>query len=317
MISLDLLVQLGIFLLASLILWWGTGMVVSAVSSLSRSLNISTFTISFFVLGLMTTLPELSIGVTAISRGEAPIAIGNLIGATLVIFLLIIPLLGILGHTVRLPTVLHRRQLILALVTILSPALLIADRSLHLWEGFLLILLYVGLFFALSQRESLYEKIIERFAAKKEPTQYRFLKIVAGLGLILLASKFMVNSAEFFASTFNWSPFVVGLIIVSLGTNIPELSLVLRSALSGRSDIALADYIGSAAANSLLIGIFTIAEKGGIQLPNHALVRILILITSLVLFYIFIRSEKKLTRRESFVLLMIYIIFVAIEIGQA
>lgn len=313
----DLLIELFIFLGSALTLWWGTGLVVGAVSSLSKSLNISTFTISFFILGLMTSLPELSIGATAVSRGESPIAIGNLIGATLVIFLLIIPLLGVLGHSVALPKTLHRPQLALALSTILAPALLIADRSIHAWEGFLLVALYIVLFIALSRRESLYEKILERISGANERSKHRFLKIVVGLGAILVASTYMVNSAEFFAYTFNWSPFVVGLVIVALGTNIPELSLVLRSVISGKSDIALADYIGSAAANSLLIGVFAIITQGGIQLPNQALVRIIILVSTLVLFYIFIRSEKKLTQKESFILLLIYVIFVVIEIGQA
>lgn len=317
MLSTAVLTQLFIFLCAALALWWGTGIIVNAVSSLSRSLNISTFTISFFILGLMTSLPELSIGLTAISRGEAAIAIGNLLGATLVIFLLIIPLLGIFGHTVKLPKVLHRRQLSLALVTILAPSLLIADRTLHIWEGVLLLVLYLVLFVVLSRRESLYEKIAERFSGLKHQTQYRYLKIMGGLGIIFIASTYMVNTAEYFAEYFSWSPFVVGLIIVALGTNIPELSLVLRAVVSGKSDIALADYIGSAAANTLLIGIFAIISSGGIRLPNHALVRIIILLVSLTLFYIFIRSEKRLTRRESFALLLIYVIFVIAEIAQA
>lgn len=317
MLNFELFLQLGIFFFASLVLWWGTGLVVSSVSSLAHSLNISTFTISFFVLGLVTSLPELSIGLTAISRGEAPIAIGNLVGATLVIFLLIIPLLGLLGNSVKLPSVLHRRQLLLSLSTILAPVLLIADRSLSYWDGFLLIILYCSLFLVLSQKESLYEKIIERFTASKKSSQYRLLKIVIGLALVLLASGYMVNIAEFFASTFNWSPFVVGLIIIALGTNIPELSLVVRAAVSHKSEIALADYIGSAAANSLIIGVFALVAKGNILLPNHAFVRMIILICALVLFYIFIRSEKKLTNKESFLLLFLYVIFVIIEINQA
>lgn len=312
-----MITQLSIFLLSALGLWWGTGLVVNAVSSLSKSLNISAFTISFFILGLMTSLPELSIGITAISRGETAIAIGNLIGATLVIFLLIIPLLGIFGHTVLLPRSLYRPQLVLALSTIVAPALLIADRTLHVWEGLLLVVLYLVLFISLSRRESLYEKILERFNKKKTTTEHRFIKITTGVSVILLASTYMVNTAEYFATTFNWSPFVVGLVIIALGTNIPELSLVLRSAISGKSEIALADYIGSAAANSLLIGVFAIISSGGIKLPSQAWVRIVILLSSLVLFYIFIRSEKKLTRRESFILLLIYVIFVVAEIGQA
>ncbi len=315
--STALLSQIVIFISAALALWWGTGLVVNAIISVARSLHISTFTISFFVLGLLTSFPETTIGITALYRGEAAFTVGNLIGGTLVVFLLVIPLLGLVGNTVTLPKVLHRKQLILSLLTILAPALLIADRSLHYWEGVLLILLYAVLFVVLSRKESMYEKILARLVSTRHKSEYRLLKILAGISIILVASQFMVNAAEYFAVTFDWSPFVVGLIIVALGTNIPELSLVLRAALTGKSEVALADYIGSAAANTLLIGLFTIFNGGNITLPNHALVRIVILVTTLLLFYIFIRSQKKLSRRESLVLILIYVIFVVIEIMQA
>ena len=313
----DLLVQLCIFLVSALALWWGTGLVVSAITSVARSLHISAFTLSFFVLGIMTSLPETTIGITALYRDEASFMVGNLIGGTLVVFLLVIPLLGLFGSSVNLPKVMHRKQLILSLVTILAPALLIADRTLHIWEGVLLVILYLVLFVVLSRKESLYEKIVSRLTSLTHKSEHRFIKVIAGVIIILVASQFMVNSAEYFATTFDWSPFVVGLIIVSLGTNIPELSLVLRASLSGKSEVALADYIGSAATNTLLIGLFTIFNQGSITLPNHALVRIVILASSLLLFYIFIRSQKKLTKIEALVLLLIYVIFVVIEIGQA
>lgn len=309
--------QILIFIVSALALWWGTGMVVNSTTSLAKSLHISTFTISFFVLGIMTSLPEIMIGITALNRGESALMVGNLLGATLILFLLVIPLLALVGKGIALPSTLHRPQLILSLITILAPALLIADRTLHIWEGLLLVTLYGGLFVVLSRKESLYEKIVARLTSATHKTQYRLYKLLGGLLVIIFAAHYMVDVAEFFAATFAWSPFLVGLLIVALGTNIPELSLVVRAAFSGKSDVALADYIGSAAANTLLIGSFTLFSGGGIVLPNHALVRIIILLASLGLFYIFIRSQKRLSRGEALVLLCIYGIFVMIEIGQA
>lgn len=312
-----MITQIVVFLLCSVVVWWGAGLVVSAVSSLATSLKVSAFTISFFLLGLLTSLPEMTIAATALYRGEAPIMVGNLVGATLVVFLLIIPLLAITGGNVHLPKMLHQRQLILSLITILAPAILIVDRSLHLWEGVFAVALYLTLFVVLSRRESLYEKVLAKLRSAKHSTQYRLPKILVGMGLVLVASGYMVSSAEYFATVLNWSPFVVGLLIVSLGTNIPELSLVLRAALSRKPQVALADYIGSAAANTLLVGIFSIASGGSIILPNHASVRVVILLVSLILFFIFIRSKNTLSRREGLVLLLIYVIFVVIEISQA
>lgn len=311
-----MIVQIIVFILCSLVVWWGTGLVVNAVTSLSQSFKISAFTLSFFVLGILTSLPEITIGITALSRNEAPIMVGNLVGATLVVFLLIIPLLAISGGNVRLPKSLHRPQLILSLLTVLTPAILIADRSLHIWEGVFAICLYLTLFIVLSRRESLYEKILAKLHSTRHISQYRLPKIILGMALVSIASGYIVNAAEYFAHALNWSPFIVGLLIVSLGTNIPELSLVIRAAFSHKSEVALADYIGSAAANTLLIGVFSISSRGSIILPNHASVRIIILLVSLVLFYIFIRSKNTLTRREGLVLLLIYVIFVVIEIMQ-
>lgn len=309
-------VQIIIFLICSLVVWWGAGLVVSSVASLAQSFKISAFTLSFFVLGILTSLPELTIGINALYRNEAPIMVGNLVGATLVVFLLVIPLLAITGGNVRLPKVLHRPQLILSLLTILTPAILIADRSLHLWEGVLAVALYLTLFIILSHRESLYEKILAKLRSTRHVLRYWLPKIILGMTLVSIASSYMVSAAEYFAKTLEWSPFLVGLLIVSLGTNIPELSLVVRAAFSRKTEVALADYIGSAAANTLLIGVFSIASHGSIILPNHASVRILILLVALVLFYVFIRSKSVLSRREGLVLLLIYAIFVMLEISQ-
>jgi Ca2+/Na+ antiporter len=82
---LGLLPQFIVFIAASLALWWGTGLVVSAISSIAKTLHISAFTLSFFVLGILTSLPEATIGITALYRDEAAFMVGNLIGKQLMI----------------------------------------------------------------------------------------------------------------------------------------------------------------------------------------------------------------------------------------
>ncbi len=264
----------------------------------------------------MTSLPELMIGVTAVTQGDSEIMVGSLIGASLVLFLLVIPLLAVFGGKVVLPKVLHRKELIFSLITILAPTVMIADRILSLVEGIFLIILYLVLFLFLSQTESFFEKIKDTYHAHKK-SQHRILKIFAGVVIIFASARGIVASAEYFALALGWSQFIVGLIIVSIGTNIPELSLVARTVLSKKTDIALADYLGSASANSLIIGALVIYNQSSISLPNHTMVRFAILLTSLVLFYIFIRSRSSLSRKEAYVLLLLYIVFIIIEVVQA
>lgn len=306
--------QLALFLLSCLTVWVGTGMVLKVVSSLAHSLKVSPFTMSFFVLGLMTSLPEFVIGATAVYRGEAGLMVGNLVGATLVLFLLVIPLLAITGGGVSLPKDLSRRNLLFTLLTVIAPAIMILDRQLSIFEGIFLVVLYLALFIMLGREASLFDQLVKKVKTRAAHHSHRFLKLIVGLGLIFISSQQIVSSAEYFATALNWSPFIVGLLVLSIGTNIPELSLVIRSVVGRQKNIALADYIGSAAGNTLLIGIFTISNQGTIVLPNHANQRIILTVVSLALFYVFARSRKVLSRGEGFVLFALYVIFVVLEL---
>lgn len=309
-----MLYQLLVFIFASFVVWFGAGLVLRVVASYASSLKVSSFTMSFFVLGLLTSLPEFVIGSTAVYRGEADLMVGNLIGATIVLFLLVIPLLVITGDGVKLPRDLSKKNLLFSLITIIAPAITILDRTLTPWEGIFLIVLYLALFFVLGKQANLFEKIVRQVHSKTPTHSYRFIKLATGLGLIFAASQQIVTSAEYFATSLGWSSFIVGLLIVSIGTNVPEISLVIRSVISKQKNIALADYVGSAAGNSLLIGIFAVSNLKNITLPNHATQRIILTVISLCLFNVFARSRKNLSRQEGFVLLALYVIFVVLEV---
>lgn len=76
-------------------IWIGSGLAIRSVERLSRSLKISSFLVSFIVLGLCTSISELSVGINSVIAKDPEIYVGNLVGATIVIFMLIIPLLTI------------------------------------------------------------------------------------------------------------------------------------------------------------------------------------------------------------------------------
>ena len=101
--------------------------------------------------------------------------------------------------------------------------------------------------------------------------------------------------------------------VLSLGTNFPELSLALRSVLSGTKEVALGDYMGSASVNTLLFGIFTLLSGGeALQIDNFFFTLVFILV-GLGLFYLFTRSKDMISRKEGLVLLFLYILFVIFE----
>src|SRR5690606_32898703 len=118
------LFQVSIYIISFLAVWLGSGLVLDAVTKLAQRLKLPAFTVSFFILGLMTSLPEMSIGLTAISDGLPQIFVGNLIGGTVVIFLLVIPLLSLANKGLSSPRQLNQRLLVLILAVAFAPALL-------------------------------------------------------------------------------------------------------------------------------------------------------------------------------------------------
>ena len=119
---------------------------------------------------------------------------------------------------------------------------------------------------------------------------------------------------EYLASFFKISPFLISLVFLSLGTNLPELSVGLKSLALGKKDVAFGDYIGSASANTLLFGVLTLINKGDIIVPNHFFERFVFLIIGLTLFYLFSRSKNDISRTEGGILLFVYLLFFLVEI---
>lgn len=306
--------QLLLYIACFVAVWFGAGLVVSSVSLLAHRWKLPPFTISFFILGILTSLPEIAISTQAVLDGDPAIAVGNLLGGVIVVFMLIIPLLGLIGNRIKVPKDLSQKHLALILTAVVAPALLVSDQRLDVWEGILLVILYVVLFVFLFRKQSLGEKLLQTLKQKKKVSWKRLvLKILAGVAILWLASNQIVELTLQFSSLLAVSPFIVSLVIVSLGTNIPEISLIFHSIRRRQKSIALADYLGSAVANTLLLGLVAIFYGDTIVLPNHFLYRLIFVATGLILFLFFARTKNTITKRESLILLACYVAFLWME----
>ena len=110
--------QVLIYFSCFILVWIGSGLVVSSISELSKNWKLPRFIISFFLLGLLTSLPEITISTIAVLENDPVILAGNLLGGVIVIFLGIIPLLAIMGNGVRMPNQLNKYHLMMTLLVI-------------------------------------------------------------------------------------------------------------------------------------------------------------------------------------------------------
>lgn len=309
-----LFIHIITFIFSLCLVWFGAGLIVNSVDKFSTRIKASSFVVSFFVLGLMTSVPEMSIGFNALTDKEPEIFTGNLLGATVVLFLLIIPLFGILGNGIKLNHDLGDRNLFLFLIYILFPILLLVDGKASMYDGIILVLFYIGMLILTYRKKSLKDELLSHLHKRPSLNSVREVSlIITGLALVLFSSNLLVSETEYFANFFKASELVLSLLILSIGTNIPELSLAIRTIKSGKKDIAFGNYLGSAVANPLILGIL-IFLSGGISIASDLTGVLVAMVLGIGLFYVFVRSKDELSRKESIVLLLGYLIFVGYEL---
>ena len=297
-------------------IWLGSGFIVSSTSKFSSRLKLSPFIFSFAFLGLLTSTPEFSVGLQSISSGKSEIFVGNLLGGIIVIFLLVIPLLAIFGNGISLKNELENKTLLATLGIILAPALFMLDKRITTVEGVVLICLYLGVLFMVQRKNGILDSNNTQLLNSKAYSYKDLLKILLGLGIVFVSSNIIVDKTLYFADLLSVSAFYIGLLVIAIGTDLPELSLALRSVISGKRDVAMGDYIGAAATTTLLFGIFTLLSNGEVLTVNNFAITFIFIAMALSSFYFLFRTKSYISRNAGFVMLGMYVLFVILEITK-
>lgn len=310
----ELLWNALIYLASFFVVWFAAGLIVSSVDRFSHRLRLSSFAVSFIILGLLTSTPEFAVGLNAVAQNDPEIFIGNLLGGIPIIFLLVIPVLAIFGNGITLRHELNNKSIISTLLVILLPSIMILDQKITITEGLIAISSYALLVFLVQRNHGLFDKDHTKVMNLKAYSYMDLVKILAGIGLMFITSNIIVDETIYFSNTFGVSQFFISLIVLSIGTNLPELSLAVRSIISKKKDVAFGDYLGSAAVNTLLFGVMTILIGGEAVTNNGYLMTFFFIAFGLLLFYFFTRSKNSISRNEGIALFCLYVVFILAEI---
>ena len=90
-----------------------------------------------------------------------------------------------------------------------------------------------------------------------------FLIFIAAMSALIYGADFIIKESERIALHFNISHFVIGATLVAFGTSLPEMAASMMASGQGKSDMAVANVVGSVIFNiTLVLGIvFLIAKK--------------------------------------------------------
>lgn len=288
-----------------IILAFSADVAVKHIKFIAGVLGIRLFAFGI-LLGIITSLPELSVGINSQIDHVASLAVGNLLGGIMVIFGLILGGSLLLNREIKTDGAYS--TLIPETILIFLPLLLGFDGSFGLFDGILMILSYLSLVFYLYKKNQHFSISIPQITERDKITKSFLLSFLSVVS-VLMTSHFIVEKTLNILQNFNISGLVVGILVFAIGTNLPEITIALTSWRKKAGELSLNHLISSAFTNTFILGILSFINKINFELDLNYFLLVIFMSIILTLFVIFYHSDKQLDRKEGFVLFMLYIIF--------
>ena len=271
--------SIALFLVFGLIIMiWGAELLVRGASRLATAVGISPLVVGLTVVAFGTSSPELAVSVMSAFKGQADLALGNVVGSNIFNVLLI------LGISALIVPLIVAQQLVRFDVPVMIAASIVIllmgmDGTIGRIDGVFLfagVVAYTVFLIRQSRREESAEVKAEyeaEFGDKGTPSILKNVGlIVVGLAGLMLGSKWLVDSAVSIAEAFGVSELVIGLTIVAAGTSMPEVATSVMAAIKGERDIAVGNVVGPNIFNILcVLRLSSTVAPSGITVSDAAL----------------------------------------------
>ena len=309
-----------IFIISFLILFWSGSFLVGALMKIAKFLGWREFVIAFFIMAFAGSAPNIFVGIFSALHKIPQFSLGDVLGGNIVDLTLAFALAILIGKTV-LPAPSRVVQTTTIFTTIISllPLLLISDGLLSRGDGVILLItffVYIGWLFSKEERFKLiYDNSKVEIVKEFKEFFKNIGKMILALILLMLASEGIVTSAKYFADILNLTIPMVGILIIGLGNALPEMYFAIRAAREEETWMVLGGLMGAVIVPAtLVLGIVAlICPIEIVDFSPFAIGRFFLIVSTLF-FLFFVRTDRRITKREAIFLLLVYILFVISEV---
>ena len=299
-------------------LWLGTDLTIHGAISIARNLRLSEFVVGIAVLSIGSDLPELTIAIDAGIRNlggadMSDVVVGSAVGSSLGQIGLVLGIAGLLGY-LTLPIYIIKQHGGVMLGSLVILALTGLDGYVTRTEGVSLLTIYAIYFVLLLTDRRSYEKAKDGEKIVSLPKAWVYA--VTGLIVVIFSAEVTVRSVTQVAVELSIDPAIVAIVIVGIGTSLPELSISVGAMLKKRTQMSTGNLIGSNIFDTL-VPIGAAAVISGLTFDSQILrfdVPFLAVLSVVVMFF-FVRI-KGLQRNEALILLALYIAYVLIRLAR-
>ncbi len=243
-----------IFIVAMGVLIWGADLLINQSERIALKFKIPEFIIGATLIALGTSLPEMAASIAASLNGKPDIAIANVIGSNILNITLVLATVFIISKSINPARDFFAKDSTWALVPVLVFILMILDGVISRFDAALLLLLMGAyLLFLLQDAKNIPEEEIEDLDESTFEWRQTIAILLSGFILVILGAHFTVESASTIARDFGISEWIIGIIMISLGTSLPELVVSISAAMRGKVDMAIGNIIGSNMANTTVV----------------------------------------------------------------
>lgn len=261
---------------------YGADMLVAGAVSIARKFRVSDFVIGAVIVGVGTSLPELTVSFIGALQGNPDVAIGNVVGSN------IFNIAGILGATALFfPVAVSRDNMRFEIPLCIFVSLLLVLLTFNFFDGSVpslgradgIVLLIV---FSLFMWYSVYRDRKKNSGCRAEVSPQEegvalwkaSVKVLAGLVILIASCDFFVDNAIVIAKSWGMSDAVISITLIACGTSLPEFAASTAAAVNKNTQMALGNIIGSNIFNiTLILGLSAqvcTLSSAGIGLTDYA-----------------------------------------------
>lgn len=217
---------------------------------LAKQLTVNPFVISTMIIGVGTSLDELVVNLNSLQLPNASeIVMGNVLGSLIANFTLGLGLPALIA-TITLPSITIKKELFVFINLLLLLNIFAMNGSLTMVEGVIFLIATILIFFVMYQHAHQSPKrsaiIVQRIHRHQSKTIVKPLSLaLASLAGLLLSAKLLIHSSLIIAESLHMSSYVASLLIVGLGTSLPEILASLQGILKKSPEIVLGNVLGS------------------------------------------------------------------------
>jgi cation:H+ antiporter len=301
--------NLLIFAFSLVLVVKGATLATKYSAKLAEHFSISRYVIGFVIVAFISILPETIISINSAIQGIPEFGLGTLFGSNIADLSLIFALLILFsGRGVKIESKVLK-DVSLYPFFLLLPIILGLNGHFSRIDGTILIITGVLFYYLVFKNGSESSKVFRNGNGKYKSI---FLLFFA-MSLLLIGAHFTVTSATMLAERLNITPILIGIIIVSLGTTMPEFLYSLKAIKQKEDSLAIGDILGSVLADAtIVVGILAFISPFYFPVKIAYITGAFMVVASLVLLK-FMRSGRTISKKEGILLLIFWVTYAAIE----